>query len=137
MSGPETLADVKAGDIVWLARSHLSGGDDPVQITVSRVGRKFGYFQNGWCDAKFDLRSGDVEDRPYGTAYRSLDALKRAAETERLKLQWHKAWSTFKAAAGEIYGPPSREKFTSLRDVFFAAEAALRELGEWEDTPCA
>lgn len=59
MSGK--LSDIKAGDIVFVVNQQPRHSEKPPETahaTVTRVGRKYGYFDRGYRQQKFDLETG-------------------------------------------------------------------------------
>lgn len=61
MNRPKKLSEIKAGDTVFVVnqqRRHSEKPPETTHATVTRVGRKYGYFDRGYREEKFDLQTG-------------------------------------------------------------------------------
>lgn len=122
---PETLAEVKAGDEVWVFISQEPGQ----LLTVQRLTPK-----------RFVLADGGTFSRDdgyeVGTGRRFIQFGDRAMEQRR----WRDRLALFNKA--ELYPIHARgkdhvtqEQVGDYRAACDRAEAVLRELGEWSDEP--
>lgn len=88
---------LKVGDKLWAVGGYIGG-----ELTVTKVGRKWGHWENGWVKNRFDLETGDV----CGGGYSSPGAVYETEAHAKAHARRVGRWADFRRAVMDKHIAP-------------------------------